>query len=135
MADSKVPKKLAEKEVDSWLDYKRVKPKKREENKSSVETLVDGFECGVLSLNPQTKEIDFKLDFPIGNEGAIKKLTFKPRLKVGDAHAKLKGVGAGDVDGRIAAYVAALTDKNTALIREIDSEDYSFAQAIAIFFF
>lgn len=132
-ADSKVPREMAEKEVQAWLDFKRVKSKKAEENSSSIETLIDGFQSGALVLEPETHNIKMKLEFHIGKDQ--KQLVFKPRLKVGEAHKKLKGVGASDVDGRILAYVAALTSMNSALIQDMDSEDYSIAQAIAIFFF
>lgn len=133
MADSKIPKDLAEKEVNAWLDFKRVKAKKREENESSIETLIDGFECGALSLNPETKELKLKLGFPIGDSQG--ELVFKPRLKVGEAHKQLQGVSASNVDGRILAYVSALTNTNSGVIKDMDTEDYTIAQSIAIFFF
>lgn len=134
MADSVMTKELAEKEVNLWFDFKRIKTRKREENGGSIESLIDGFMSGSLTIDPDTAEISLKLSFPLGSNN-IEKLVFKPRLKVREAHKHLKNVSASDVDGRILAYVSALTDQNSGVVKEMDTEDYSLAQSIAIFFF
>jgi hypothetical protein len=130
----KMPRELAEKEVNSWLDYKRVKPSKREDNKDSIDSLIDSFMDGSLSLNPDTSEITLKLNYPVTSNN-IDKLVFKPRLKVGEIHKRLANVKSTDGDARVMAYVSALTGQNTGVIADMDSGDYSIAQPIVIFFF
>ncbi len=136
MADSKATKvisrDLAEQEVNEWLDFKRVKSKKRESNADAIENLIDGFCDGDLVMDQETKEITLKLSFPAGNLNEFK---FKPRLKLSDTHTYLKNAKSGDLDARVLAYMCALTGLNSGIVKELDTEDYGLAQSIAIFFF
>ena len=86
-------------------------------------------------------EKDFKLThtlvFPITNSDGketVAKLTYKPRLMVRDINVKMKGIKAGDNDGRVVGYVAALTDQPSGVLTSLDTEDNGLAQAIAMFF-
>lgn len=136
MADSKAKKlsrEVAEQEVNAWLDFKKVRDRKRESSEDSIESLVYGFMDGDLVMDSESKEITLKLQFPIG--GSINELKFKPRLRLNDVHSHLKNVKSSDVDGRILAYVCALTGQNSGIISNMDSEDYSIAQSLAVFFF
>lgn len=131
---SKVNRETAEAEINSWLDYKKINEKKRENYKDNISALVDAVCDGILSVNPDTKELIQTLNFPIGDEMKVSKLEFKPRLTVGSVQSHLNGVKATDADGRIIAYVAALTSQPKELIKKLDTEDNSVAQSIAIFF-
>lgn len=134
---SKISREQATNEINSWLDYKKVGEKKREAYADSIEALVSAVENGSLSLTPE-KVLVQELSFPIGEDGkdtmAVKTLEFKPRLKISTVHNHLQGVKSTDADGRVHAYVAALTSKPKDLIRAMDTEDFSTSQAIAIFF-
>ena len=129
----KVSVDIAKEDVDKWLDYKRVKEKKRESYKEQIEALVDGVADGNLILN-EKHELVQTLIFPLEGELPLKELNYKPRLKVSTIHQHLSGIKATDADGRICAYVAALTSKPKDVIKGLDTEDYSIAQAIAVFF-
>lgn len=130
-----MPKKLAEAEINSWLDTKKIKNIQRKENEGSIETLVEAFMDGTLSLNPQTNVLKLNLLFPIvGKEASIDSLSFKPRLNDSMLHPHLNGVKPTDVDGRVNALICALTAQPKNIITILDSVDKRVAQAIAIFF-
>ena len=134
---AKIPLETAQAEVDKWLDFKKVKDQKRENNKEQIELIVDAICEGTLVLDEKTLVFTHKLSFPLGSsdkEGTIKELTYKPRLMVRDINAKMKGVKAGDSDGRIVGYIAALTDQPSGIITSLDTEDNSLAQQIVAFF-
>lgn len=140
MADSviknlskKVSADVAKKDIDKWLDYKRVKETKRESYKEQIESLVDSVADGDLVLSEE-HELVQTLRFPLDGELALTELKYKPRLKVSTIHTHLNGVKSTDADGRICAYVAALTSKPKAVIKGLDTEDYSIAQSVAVFF-
>lgn len=124
---------VAKIEVEKWLDFKRINSRKREANQESIESLINGFSDGILTLNEKTHEIDFNLTFPIGEN--INKLTFKPRVNVGRIHDQLKGVKSGDMHQTVLAYISVLSEQNSGVIRQLDTEDYSIASSIVIFFF
>lgn len=128
-----IPRDQAEKEVNEWLDLKKVSAKKREASKDAIDTLIEAVEEGNLTLNDD-KTFTQKLKFPTDGELSIKDLSYKSRLKVSTLHAALKGSKASDADERILAYVAALTTKPKAVITALDTEDYNICQSIAIFF-
>ena len=133
---NKISRVEAEKEFQKWCEAKRIKQGKIEGNQESGETIVEAIEIGAMTLNDKN-EFKYSLIFPIKtdkNDVILKELTFIPRLKVGQLHNKLQGVKASDADGRILAYVSALTGQNSGLLKKIDLEDYNICQAIAIFF-
>lgn len=129
-----VSREIAQQEIDKWLDFKKVSPKKRETNKDSIEALVDAIIEGTLVLKDETKVLVHTLRFPTEGEDPIKVLEYKPRLKMDAVHAHLNSVKSSDADGRVAAYIAALTTKSKTVVKAMDTEDYSIAQSIAIFF-
>lgn len=130
-----ITREMAEAEVNGWLDHKKVSAKKRDDQKDSVKALVDAIEEGHLIMNPETKVITHKLKFPLtSGDRPIESLDYKPRLDIKTVHKAMEGVKASDADGRILAYVAALSSKPKAVIEKFDSEDYSICQSVAIFF-
>ncbi len=129
----KVSLDVAEEEINKWLDCKRVNAKKRESYEDYIETLINAIADGFLTLSEDNALVQ-KLRFPLENESPLSELSYKPRLKVSTIHTHLNGVKSSDADGRICAYVAALTSKPKDVIKGLDTEDYSIAQAIAAFF-
>lgn len=129
----KVSREQAKQEVESWLDFKKIGEKKRESQEAQIESLVDAVAEGDLVLK-EDKTFVQVLKFPTQGDIPIKELEYKPRLSMMNIHSQLEGVKSSDGDGRVLAYVAALTGKAKQIIRNLDSEDYNVSQAIAIFF-
>lgn len=131
-----VAKEVAQAEVTSWLDFKKISEQKRLKNKSSVEALVDAIIDGSLSLN-NDQTFTHQLKFPVKTkegESTFSQLVYKPRIKMADVHTKLQMVKSDDADGRVACYISALCSLPLAVIKELDSEDYGIGQSVAIFF-
>lgn len=128
-----VSKEIATQEINKWLDFKKVNDKKKEAQKDQIESLVDALVDGSLVLNADFV-LTQTLKFPTEGELKIISLDFKPRLKMQAIHNAMGGVKSGDVDGRVLAYIAALTSTPKAVIKDLDTEDYSISQSIAIFF-
>jgi hypothetical protein len=132
----KITREIAEAEVNNWLDQKRVSQKKRETHKEHIDNLVDSIVEGFLSLNDKGEFVQ-ALKFPLTSEDQsepVSTLKYKPRIPVEAVQMHLIGVKPNDNYGMIHAYVAALTTKPKALIKKMDTEDYSVAYGIAIFF-
>ena len=133
---NKITKEQARKELNLWFEAKRVKESKKEEHAESGDSIVEAIASGDLVLT-EKNEFKYNLLFPIVSdkkETILKELTFSPRLRVGQLHSKLQGVKASDADGRILAYVSALTNQNSGLLKKMDLEDYNLCQAIVMFF-
>lgn len=128
-----VTKDVAIAEVNKWLDFKRVSQTKREELEKNIETITNAIEQGNLVLGTDYS-LTQKLLFPLGDNDEVRELTHKARVALGTIHLHMQGVKTGDVDGRLVAYVAAVCGKPKDLIKKMDTEDYSIALAIALFF-
>lgn len=129
-----MPLDKAMEEVEQWLDSKRVREKKRDLYAENIEELAEAISAGDLRTDDQGRFVQ-KLAFPIGEgEKQFTELTYKTRVPVGKFHVHLKGVKADDVDGRIMAYVAGLTDAGKGIISQMDGVDYEISKAIAVFF-
>lgn len=132
---NKISRELAELEIEKWLEYKKVSDRKKEAYKDGIETLIDSVCEGLLVLRPEDHVLEQTLKIPIGSgDTEIKKLEFKPRIKISSVHNHLAGVKSSDGDGRLCAYIAALTSKPKDIIKGMDTEDYSVGQSIAVFF-
>lgn len=138
-----VSQEVAQKEIDSWLDFKKVKSEKRTEKDKAkqIKELVDLLCAGDLVLNPETFEFTHTLLFPIepkvkSGESATKTAVLKyvPRVNVSKVQQHMTGVKGDDLHGMILAYGAAITGQPKGLLKELDSEDYRILQAVAVFF-
>lgn len=130
MADI-IPQEIAQTEIDSWLDFKKISDKKRESLKGNIESLVSGIMDGTLALDPETFVLTQKLNFPIGT---INELKYKARLKMDAVQSRLSNVRPGDMYGTSFGWIAALTDQPVSIIKQIDNEDYTLADHLSFFF-
>ena len=131
-----ISKDVAIKEVDRWLDYKRIKPRKRENLSDNIEAMVDAVMDGTLVLE---KNYDWthNLTFPLENdkgEVTVDKLSYKSRIMVRDINSRMKGIKAGDGDARVIGYVSALTGEPAGVLNTLDTEDQAIFLHIATFF-
>jgi hypothetical protein len=133
---SKVSEDVAEKDVNRWLDAKKISDDKRQSMSDTIKEMVGYVKEGNLIISDDGK-ISQVLNFEIGEEDKVNELQYQNRISVDDIHKRMIGsqIKAGDVDGRIRVYVAALTKKPYALIGKLDSTDWSVASTIASFFF
>lgn len=132
----KVDLEVAKKDFEKWLDFKKIRERKREDNADFGEKIIDGIVSGDIIVKDDCK-LNVKLRFPLLDENkkpVHEVLIFKPRIQVWELNKKLKGVKADDGDGRIAAYIAALTEINKGLVEKMDTEDSSLCQSIVMYF-
>jgi hypothetical protein len=129
----KIARDIAVQEIEKWLTYKKISDKKRDVRADNIEALIDAVSDGYLILN-EDMSFTHKLKFPIEGEKPFSELNYQPRLKMSSVHNHLQGVKASDGDGRVCAYICALTKTHSAFIKLLDTEDYSIAESIAIFF-
>jgi hypothetical protein len=123
----------AVKEIDSWLDYKKIDENQREEHETFIKALVSYIKSGHLILNEDDMSLTHKLKFPM-DKADISELVYKARITEREITQKLHGVKADDSDGRLCAHIAALTGQVRGIITNMDKEDYKIARSIAIFF-
>lgn len=128
-----VSREVAEKDVQRWLEAKRVRQTKRESLKDYIESLILEVMEGFISIDDDCN-LTQKLRFPIGLHENIKELNFKSRLKVLEINEFLKNVKQGDNDGRVLAYILAATEQPLGIIQSLDTEDLGVSQSIAVFF-
>jgi len=127
-----ISKEQAEKEVNSWLDYKKISPKKRETLKGNIAYLVEAMMEGLLVLDPETFIFSHTLKFPIGT---VKKLEYKPRLTLKEIQDRTQNIKTPGPLEQSIAYISALTGQSSAIIKEMDSEDNSLADYLSFFFY
>jgi len=130
-----VTREVAEKDINRWLDYRRIRKKKREKNEDGINELIELVEDGIISVDEDCN-ITLELQQPIKNatgSTAVQNLVFKPRLKQQEVSKHLKGAGT-DVDARVSAYIAAATEQSKGVLSKLDVSDYNIAQSIALFF-
>ena len=130
--NSVVSEEIARKEIEVWLDYKKIDDQQREDQEGTIKSLISFLKAGHLVLNPD-KSFTHILKFELENAG-IKELTYKARLPEKEIRAKLHGVKSDDGDGRLSAHICALTGQVMGIINALDKEDFKVARYIAIFF-
>lgn len=131
-----IDRETAEKEVNEWLEAKKIFPSTIEDNKDSIEILIEAIMYGVLTLETTDKSFTHTLLFPLGEDGTqVSQLKYRHRVNDKILQKFMKGVAAKDGDGRLNATIAALADTARGIIEGLDTVDKKVANAIAIFFF
>lgn len=127
-----VSESVARKDVERFLDSRKTSPARREDLKDQIDILVEMVMDGSLIVNEDCT-LKYTLSFPEGFP--FPELKFKNRLQVRDVHEILRNhVKSGDGDGRIYAYLAALSGITFGEIRLLDSYDSGRLSNISVFF-
>lgn len=132
--ESLINKDIAEKEVNIWLDFKKVSEKKRKSLAGNVKALIDAIMDGCLEFDSETKIFTHKLKFPIGVNGQISELKYSARICMSDLEDNLMDVRPGNTMGTSFAYIAALSGQPKSIIKKMDQEDHSLADRFSFFF-
>jgi hypothetical protein len=130
----KITRDQATAEVTGWLDKKKVYETTRELQKDSIDILIEAVMRGDLKLNPETFVFTHTLLEPESVNNEIKELTYKPRLNDKMLKPYLNGVKTTDAEGRLLAYVSALTGQVKGVLESLDSADKKIMLSIAVFF-
>lgn len=131
---AKVNPETATKEINAWLDFKKIMQNTRNSSEESIQLLIDAMVEGIITIDEKSNVITHNLNFPIGDGDEVKKIEYRPRLNDRLLEPYLKGVKASDSDGRLTAYICALTQKASGIIKNMDSVDKKISLAIAVFF-
>ena len=132
----KVSLDQAKKEVNKWLDFKKVDNDKRDENTENIDALAKAISLGYLILDKDHNFIQ-DLKFPIeDSEGSPvqSQLKFKPRLTVGEVNKVSNGVKPGDQRANMIANTSARTGNPKAIIDLMDAEDFDTTALIMAYF-
>lgn len=130
----KVTREIAQKEVEGWLDYKKIRPSQRETHKDVIETLIEEVSEGTLEIDQTTFKITHNLLVPIGENDSLKKVDYRARLNDNILEPFMKGVKPSDFISVGLAYIAALTNVNKGILSRMDSADMRIAKGIMVFF-
>jgi len=125
---------IAQKDISSWLDSKRVSEKKRKDNERVVDTLVSAVMEGNLVWDEEQKLLKQRLQWPVGENEELKHIDFKQRITQGDISARLRNAKSDDAFAVMGVYISAITGQPIAILDKLDSSDYSIAQSVAVFF-
>lgn len=128
-----VTREQATLEVNSWLDKKKVYESTRESQKDSIELLIEAMVNGDLKLDPDFNFIH-KLLVPEVLNGEVAELKYKLRLNDKMLKPYMNGVKSSDADGRLTAYISALTGQVKGILEGLDTADKKIALSIAVFF-
>lgn len=120
-------------DVNRWLTCKRISGKRQEKLKENIDELISLVSDGSLVINDDCLIVQ-ELLFPIGNNGEVKKLTWKPRLTLVDISRASSASSKFDLQDHIASRIAAATSTPLQLIKNMDTEDKAVSDAIAVFF-
>lgn len=127
-----IAREVAEEEINDWLDFKDVfEPS--DEQKASIDVLIKSIMYGRLVYNKEEKTFVQKLKTPLND--SITELKYRARINDNHVQKYMKGVPQNDVDKRINAYIAALTETSNGIVGGLDYVDKRVANAITTFFF
>lgn len=122
----------ATKEIENWLDFHKVTPLQKDAFKDSIAALVEGVQYGMLTLKDNA--FTQNLLVPFGEEEKVTVVNYKARITYFELEEKLKGVAAGDGNGRVIATLAALTGQPKQILKMLDKADKRIANSIVVFF-
>ncbi len=134
LPEQKVTAEQAEREINGWLDRKKIFNSTRDDHEASIRVLVDAIMFGCLILN-EDDTFTHNLLFPIEGESASTDvLTYKSRINFRMLEPYLKGVANNDGSGRVFAHLACLTGVAKGILKNLDPADRRISDAIVVFF-
>ncbi len=134
MADV-ITREIAEKEVNAWLQYKKVPEDYIAGSRMYIKGIEIAVREGSMVIDPTTFEITHKLKWPIGAaDFEITELKYKARVGVSVIAANIAGIPVTDLTNRTLGILAALCGKPRTEIAPMDSEDFRAASDVAAFF-
>ena len=134
--DTKIDRQTAENDVISWLEKKKVFQETREKFKDHIDIIIEAIQNKALVLNPDFT-FEHTLLFPLCDEQEnplTTSLTYKARINDKQVQPHMRGVKNDDVDNRLNALIAALTNTSKGIISSLDSADKRISTAIGVFF-
>jgi len=131
-----VSQEVSRKEIEKWLSNRRVSERKQKDFEDTIEELTSYVSSGILEYDEDSKCLKQNLEFPLGENGGIKQLTYSPRLTVAEVRSAMSSLNAksSDAEARIVAHIAAATKQPAHMVLKLDTVDYSVASNIALFF-
>ncbi len=124
-------RETAVKEVNDYLSFKGMRPKRRKEKEESIDVIIDCVEDGTVSIDPETRILKHKLIHPIKG---TKEFNYKARINQGKIATRLRMSSSSDGHSAIACYVAELSDNNITFVGMLDTEDNVISNAVAMLF-
>jgi hypothetical protein len=131
----------AEKELASWVEYKKIGASKIEEMRTqpgnAYDNIIKDIQAGYISIDTETFVISQKLHFPVkatNGQELFSTLEFKPRVTQGDFQKATTQFSFADMEGRVMAAIMCSTGKLKAEIEKLDIEDIRVSKNIATFF-
>jgi hypothetical protein len=125
---------VAEKEVIAWLDKQHVRPRKREELKAAIESIIESVMDGDAVFNDGVPT--YTLSNPVGNSEAVllSKLTFGNRFTVHEIQTRNKQNNVTEDIGRSLVYVSLATGEGVGVLSKMGTTDFNMAQLFVAFF-
>lgn len=131
--NEKVSLEKATQEIEAWLNDKKIMPAQKEKYKDNIDILIEAIQYGCLE-----KCEDFSLKqillHPVGTDGGITEIKYKNRLNDLMLRPYVKNVDADDADGRMTAFMAALSTQPKNVLMSMDGTDKRIAISIVVFF-
>lgn len=136
MDKPKISREAADAELTQWLNQKKVFQSVRDSDagKQNIDDMIGFVMQGVIEINDDGT-LKHNLIFPLGENLAVKELTYKQRLNDKMVQPYLKGVSPSDPFQIFIAYAAAATDQPKNILNALDSgTDKKVMQSIVFFF-
>lgn len=133
---TKIAPTLAGAEVKKWLDFKRVKPIRRQINAGAIGTLIQALAYGEIEITKDFR-IVHNLNVPLlATDGKVMydKMDYAARVNAQALSEALRDAGNDSEISNTIAYGSALTNLPVAIIRTLDTSDLSVIAALSVFF-
>lgn len=125
-----IQKDQAEREVDAWIESKKILPTNLEKLENERNRLIEATMFGFL----EWKEDSMVQRLQTSHITDVPSLTYSFRANAATLNQGMHDVKEGDHNGMFVAYIASLTKKNKSIIKLLDSSDLTIAKSYAAFF-
>jgi len=133
----KIDYEVALKDVNAYLDKKRMLPKRRETLTPAVEAVAEGISLGFIVIaNDST--ITHTLIDPIKDkvtgENALETLTYKSRLEPSEVNKKISALKVQNQTTQTVAVASLLTEQPVGMLDKLEPQDRNICDCISLFF-
>jgi hypothetical protein len=125
-----VEQEAAEKEVERYLDKRKVFPKQRERLTPAFDAVVEAMMFGYLTIDEEGV-ITQKLIEPIGD---LTEIQYKFRVDPATINKAISALKVENLTNRLMVYIKSHSGLLEAIINKLENKDRNIADACAYFF-
>jgi len=136
MFEQVIDPELALKEVEAFLDRKKIYPKRRATLQGAVDTIAEAIQYGQVTIAEDGAITQELLDPIVDDKGnaVLSKISYSARIAPSIMASKIAALKSQTMEDKLLCHTMAYSGQAAGIINKLESTDRNTCDAISLFF-